>query len=81
MDLLAPILMIAAFVCIFIGSFIVLIEAFRESVLWGVACLLLPIVTLFFLIVHWRAAKQGFVVQLFGLALLVVSWFVRDLKI
>lgn len=68
-------LMVVAYAFIIVGSIMMLIEAFRESVLWGVACLLLPIVSLFFLIVHWNVAKKGFVVQLIGCVLLVVSLF------
>jgi Protein of unknown function (DUF3024) len=66
-------ILIAAYALIAIGSFMILIEAFRESVLWGLACLFLPFVTLFFLIVHWPAAKSGFFVQLLGVLVLVVS--------
>jgi len=50
-----------------------LIAAFRESVLWGLACLFLPIVSLFFLIVHWSEAKRAFVVQLLGVGFLLAG--------
>ena len=63
----------AAYTLLALGAVMLLVAAFRESILWGVACLLLPIVSLFFLIVHWREAKGGFFVQLAGLLLLVVA--------
>lgn len=66
-------LIIAGYVFIAIGGIMMLVEAFRESVLWGVACLLLPVVTLFFVIVHWRLAKTGFMIQFLGLALLITG--------
>ena len=71
---MAAILIIAAYIFLAIGGIMVLIEAFRESVLWGVACLFLPIVSLFFIIVHWDAAKRGVLFQLFGFALLMIGF-------
>jgi hypothetical protein len=55
-----------------IGGFMFLIAAFRESVLWGLACLFVPIVPLFFLITHWHEAKKPFAIQLIGLAILIL---------
>lgn len=66
-------IMIVAYAFILVGGIMMLIEAFRESILWGIACLLLPVVSLFFLIVHWNVAKKGFFVQLIGLAVLVLA--------
>lgn len=56
-----------------VGGFLFLVAAFRESILWGLACLFLPIIPLFFLIVHWQAAKKPFFIQLTGFAVLVVG--------
>ncbi len=56
-----------------VGGFLFLVAAFRESVLWGLACLLCPIVPLFFLIVHWQNARRPFFIQLAGFAVLVVG--------
>ena len=50
-----------------------LVTAFRESIWWGLACLFLPIVQLFFLIVHWPVAKKPFFFQLLGLALIILA--------
>lgn len=55
-----------------IGGFMFLVAAFRESVLWGLGCIFLPIVQLFFLVVHWQEAKKAFGIQLLGIAILVV---------
>jgi FtsH-binding integral membrane protein len=55
-----------------VGGFMFLVAAFRESVLWGIGCILLPIVQLFFLIVHWQEAKKPFAIQLLGIGILVV---------
>jgi len=50
-----------------------LVTAFRESIWWGLACLFLPFVQLFFLIVHWPVAKKPFFFQLLGLALIILA--------
>lgn len=56
-----------------IGGLFFLVAAFRESIWWGLACLFIPIVSLFFLIVHWRVAKKPFFIQLLGFAVLVIG--------
>lgn len=56
-----------------IGGFLFLVAAFRESIWWGLACLFLPIVPLFFLIVHWRHAKKPFFIQLAGFAVMLAG--------
>lgn len=52
-----------------IGGIWFLVEAFKESVLWGLGCLLCGIVSLIFLIQFWRAAKRPFLLSLLGNAL------------
>jgi FtsH-binding integral membrane protein len=56
-----------------IGGLLFLVAAFRESIWWGLACLFIPIVQLFFLIVYWREAKKPFFIQLLGFAVLVTG--------
>jgi hypothetical protein len=56
-----------------IGGFWFLIAAFRESIWWGLGCLLVPIVQLFFLIVHWPEARKPFLLQLLAFAVIVVA--------
>ena len=54
-----------------IGGLLFLVAAFRESIWWGLACLFIPIVQLFFLIVHWPEAKKPFFIQLLGFMVLI----------
>ena len=70
---MAPLLLLTGYGLVFAGGLMMLIAAFRESVLWGLACLLLPIVSIFFLIVHWSEARRAFVVQLLGVGFLVAG--------
>lgn len=66
-------LIIIGLILFVIGSFMFLVAAFQESVLWGLACLFVPVVQLFFLVVHWHEAKKGFMLQLIGMVILVVA--------
>jgi hypothetical protein len=47
--------------------------AYEESVLWGLACLCLPLVMLIFVALHWRKARWPFVCYLGGFAV-VFLW-------
>jgi len=66
-----PLLIVGMALFIF-GGFMFLVAAFREGVLWGLACLFVPIVQIFFLIVHWHDAKKAFAIQLTGIAIIVL---------
>ena len=76
MDIVAICLILAGLVFFVIGGFLFLVAAFRESVLWGLACLFVPIVSLFFLIVHWPKARKPFFLQLLAFALMIVAFII-----
>lgn len=59
-------------ICI-IGGIGTLVAAFKTSILWGLGCLFIAPVSLFFLIVHWGNAKNPFFLQLAGVALMFVA--------
>jgi hypothetical protein len=73
MEIIGAILLLLAVVFIIFGGIWFLVAAFRESIWWGLACLFLPFVTFFFLIVHWPEAKRPFLFQLLGFAIFVVG--------
>lgn len=56
-----------------IASIGFLIAAFKESIWWGLGCLLLSPVSLIFLIMHWHQAKNPLFLQLIGLAIMCVG--------
>ena len=58
---------------IVIGGLGFLIAAFKESILWGIGCILLSPVSIVFLVLHWEEAKNPFLLQLVGIGLLLVS--------
>ena len=57
----------------FIGAIGMLIAAFRESIWWGLGCLLFSPASLAFLILHWQDAKNPFFLQLLGVAVALVA--------
>ena len=48
------------------GSILFLIVAFQDNVFWGLACLLVPIAALFYLVKNWEETKSPFVIQVVG---------------
>ena len=57
-----------------ISAVMVIIEAFGESLLWGLGCLLLPgPVTLLFIATHWSQTKKAFALFVVGLVLLALA--------
>jgi len=76
MDIVAICLILAGLVLFVVGGFLFLVAAFRESVLWGLACLFVPIVQLFFLIVHWPVARKPFFLQLLAFVLMIVAFII-----
>ncbi len=67
-------LLIASGVVMFIGSVMLLIEAFGASMLWGLGTLFLPLpVGLLFVVTHWYQAKRPFLIQVTGIGLFLVA--------
>lgn len=56
-----------------IGGLGMVIAAFKTSIWWGIACLLISPVSLIFLVLHWDVAKNPFFLQLAGVALLLLA--------
>ena len=64
------ILVLIAIFIIVVGGILLLIEAFKEGIIWGLSCLLISPVALIFTILHWDVAKKPFFIQLFGVGFL-----------
>ena len=56
-----------------IGGFWFLFVAFTEGIIWGLACIFLPFVSLIFMFMHWDRAKQPFLLQLAGSVSMVIG--------
>ena len=55
------------FLILLIGSIGFLIVAFKNSILWGLGCLLISPISIIFLILYWNDAKNPFFLQLIGI--------------
>ena len=75
LETLGVIAMWVGLIVMLVGGIIFIISAFREGILWGLGVLFLPIVPLIFLILKWRTAKEGFFIQLYGLAAVLLGVF------
>jgi len=75
METLGVIAMWLGLILMFVGGILFIIAAFRESILWGIAVLVFPIVNLVFLILHWQRAKGPFFIQLYGLGFVLLAVF------
>ena len=58
-----------------VGFVLFLVAAFRESILWGLGIIFLPLVWLVFLVLEWPAAKRPFFLQLYGAILVLIGVF------
>ena len=57
----------------FIGGIMFIIAAFNESALWGLGVLFVAPISLIFLVLHWRQAKDGFLTQLLGYGIVILG--------
>lgn len=73
MEIIVGIMIFLGVVLAFVSNIWFLVAAFRVSIWWGLACLFLPIVSCFFLIVHWDVAKRPFGYMLLSLVFLVAG--------
>ena len=70
---MASLLLIAGGIIALVGWIMFLIVAFKESILWGIGCLIFAVVGLVFLVLHWNDAKKPFFIWLAGGAILFVA--------
>lgn len=70
---MGSLLLILGFILCLGGGIWLLIEAFKESVLWGLGCLLVPFVGLIFAIMHWSECKVPFLINVAGTVLVVIG--------
>jgi hypothetical protein len=71
MESIGFVLMIVGGIVAFGSGIWLLVVAFQESPLWGLGCIVVPFVSLVFVISHWEDAQKPFLFQILGLAALV----------
>ena len=68
-------LIIVGFAVNAVCGIVVLVQAFKTSVGWGLAVMFLPFAALFFVLNHWEETKKPFLGGLGGTALMVLGIF------
>jgi hypothetical protein len=61
-------LIVGGLMCLY-GGIVVLINAFKTSVLWGLGSLFVPFVSLIFVAMHWADNMKPFLIYLGGIVL------------
>ena len=56
-----------------VGAIGLIIDAFRESIFWGLGCLLFWPVILAFVVFNWDEAKKAFFIQLIGFGMILFA--------
>lgn len=56
-----------------VGGIWILMLAFQESIVWGIGCIFVPFVSLIFVVMNWDEAKKPFLINLGGLALMILG--------
>ena len=61
-----------AFGAVVVGQVWLVILAFRTGLLWGLTCLFVTPATVVFAVLHWRAGRDAFLLQITGLLCMFV---------
>ena len=63
-------MLLTGYIIVVLGGLWMLVVIFQTSVVWGILSILVPFVSLLFVIMHWDDTKRPFLVQLVGLVLI-----------
>ena len=66
MAMFTILLLLGAF-CLLIGSIVLIVGGFQQSIGWGLAIIFIPFASLIFLFMHWEKGKNGFLMMVAGL--------------
>ena len=75
MEALEAILFAIGVILALVGSIMILVHAFKESVAWGLCALFIPFVLLIFAFMHWDQCKKGFGIWIAGVCFYLGSIF------
>ena len=67
------VLLYLGIILVVVGGLGTLIAAFKTGLLWGLGCLFIAPVSLFFLLFHWDVAKNPFFLQVIGVVLIFLG--------
>lgn len=55
------------------GGILFLIATFRESIIWGIACIIISPISIVFALLHWDVSKRPVLIQLTGFAVIFLG--------
>lgn len=70
---MGTLLVVLGGIVMLVGGIWLLVEAFKESILWGLGSLFIPFVSLVFVIMHWDVSKTPFLIWIGGLVLTIAG--------
>ncbi len=70
------ILVLIGLIIAFIGLILWIIEAFKESIFWGLSGLVFSPVLFLFLIFHWDKAHKPFFINIGGVAIALLGVYI-----
>jgi len=74
MEIFATILLVVGGIANIVGSIWILINAFKESIWWGLGSLILSFpVMLIYAFMHWPLNKKPFLISIAGVVLMIVG--------
>ena len=77
MEILGIALMVIASATFVVSSIMILIQAFKKSLLWGFGSLFIPIVELAFVILNWDKTKKYVMWLLLSVVLLILGGSIK----
>lgn len=77
MEKLALLLILVGIVIALVSNLSVLIAAFRDSVVWGLAYLLIPGAALVFVITHWDDCRSPVLRALVGAVIMIAGFMIK----
>lgn len=69
---------IAGIIALLGGGIWILVAAFQQDIVWGLACLFIPFVSLIFLVKYWDKASRPFGLWAAGLLGVFLGKFLRE---
>ncbi len=70
---MGTLLVILGGIAMLVGGIWLLVEAFKESIFWGLGYIFIPFVSLVFVIMHWDVSKTPFLICIGGLVLSIAG--------
>jgi hypothetical protein len=69
------IFLFAAYAMSFVAGLWIVVLAWQKGILWGIGCLLFPLIQLLYIALNWKETKQPFFLMLGGFASMLLAAF------